>query len=224
MKLEQMMKKMTTIPRSEYYTFDCIGGALSLPSGGPWSPHNPDYDPGPPPPPRPPRPPREKKGLNGDAVKADPSAQPDSTSLPAQSEETKNGPECLAVKPDPVAQQNVPSSKLAIPDKGEANVQHAEHMGDPSSTPLMVSSPDGSLGGPSNNSRAALGRPRQGEASSLIPSSNGPAHHSRAAFGRFPRGRGSHKGDPSTEAPSRRGRYRWGRANRGRGSTAGQQS
>jgi len=141
----------------------------------------------------------------------------------------------MAVKPDPVAQQNVPSSALAIPDKGETNVQHAEHIADPSSTPLMVPSPDGSLGGSSHNSRAALGRglgSHQGESSSvpLIPPSSGTvvgnsAHHSHAAFAR---GRGSHKGQASgafvTEAPSRRGRYRWGRAYRGRGSTAGQQS
>ena len=223
------MKKMTFVPRSEYYTFDCIGGALSLPSGDPWSPHNPDYDPGPPPPPRPPRE-KKKNGPDGDAAQADSSAQPDSASLPAQTGQTEEGPECLAVEPDPVAQQNVPSSELVM---GETKVQlenSAEHIVDPSSMPLMVSS---ILGGSTHD--AALGRgrgPHQGEASSvpLIPSSSGPAvgGSAHAAFGRFPRGRGSHRVGASgpfvTEAPSRRGRYRWGRANRGRGSTVEKQS
>ncbi|KAJ3515858.1 hypothetical protein NMY22_g14340 [Coprinellus aureogranulatus] len=40
-------------PDSKYYTFDCVRGYYCEPTGLPWYPVNPKYDPGPPPPPRP---------------------------------------------------------------------------------------------------------------------------------------------------------------------------
>ncbi|KAF8350210.1 ribonuclease H-like domain-containing protein [Amanita rubescens] len=51
-RLAELMKAMTITPEKEYYSFDCVGGFLRKPSGAPWSPYNPNYDPGPPPPPR----------------------------------------------------------------------------------------------------------------------------------------------------------------------------
>jgi hypothetical protein len=47
------MQLMTITPETEYYTFNCVGGSLRKPSGAPWFPHNPNYDPGPLPPPKP---------------------------------------------------------------------------------------------------------------------------------------------------------------------------
>lgn len=54
------------IPKKICYSFDSIGGSLFEPSAGSspaklWSPHNPNYDPGPPPPPKPPKPPKFPK-------------------------------------------------------------------------------------------------------------------------------------------------------------------
>jgi len=50
---------MNPTPKEIYYSFDCINGRLYEPSSNfTWSPHNPDYDPGPPPPPQLPKPPK----------------------------------------------------------------------------------------------------------------------------------------------------------------------
>lgn len=51
-RLEELMQVMAITPNTEYYTFACIRGSLRNPSGAPWFPHNPNYDPGPLPPPR----------------------------------------------------------------------------------------------------------------------------------------------------------------------------
>src|SRR6266550_3369338 len=51
-RLAELMEAMTITPEKEYYSFDCVGGYLRKPSGAPWFPYNPNYDPGPPPPPR----------------------------------------------------------------------------------------------------------------------------------------------------------------------------
>lgn len=57
-----MAELLEIVPRRSYYSFDAITGSLcELANGLPWTPYNPDYDPGPPPPPRPPKPPREPR-------------------------------------------------------------------------------------------------------------------------------------------------------------------
>jgi len=45
------MADPSNMPPAKYYTFDCMRGYYCEPSGLPWSPVNPNYDPGPLPPP-----------------------------------------------------------------------------------------------------------------------------------------------------------------------------
>ena len=65
------MKAMTITPEKEYYSFDCVGGFLRKPSGAPWFPYNPNYDPGPPPPPR-----NKEKGKQSSTTNIQVDAQP----------------------------------------------------------------------------------------------------------------------------------------------------
>jgi len=55
-KFAEMAQAMAVAPKSIYYSFNAVDGLLCEPSGTPWAPVNPDYDPGPPPPPKPPKP------------------------------------------------------------------------------------------------------------------------------------------------------------------------
>ena len=63
-----MAQIMPSAPKSVYYSFDAINGRLLDSSGVPWSPSNPEYDPGPPPPPKPPKPPRAPKSATDSAA------------------------------------------------------------------------------------------------------------------------------------------------------------
>jgi hypothetical protein len=49
-KFAKMAQTMAAAPNPVYYSFDAINGLLCKPSGAPWSPVNPDYNPSLPPP------------------------------------------------------------------------------------------------------------------------------------------------------------------------------
>lgn len=57
-----MLQNMTKAPDAECFKFDAMRGNLYFPSGLPWGPRNPDYDPGPPPPPKFPKIKKDKEG------------------------------------------------------------------------------------------------------------------------------------------------------------------
>ncbi|KAF7306628.1 3'-5' exonuclease domain-containing protein [Mycena indigotica] len=61
MRLSQLLLSLSKIPEPRCYSFDCQRGSLVVPSTGtPWTPFNPDYDPGPPPPPKEPKTKKER--------------------------------------------------------------------------------------------------------------------------------------------------------------------
>lgn len=71
-------------PEAKYYTFDCVRGYYCEPSGLPWYPVNPKYDPGPSPPPRPRKehPGRKGKGRQtGDVEAQEPGDEPEQSDL-----------------------------------------------------------------------------------------------------------------------------------------------
>lgn len=70
-------------PETKYYTFDCVRGYYCEPSGLPWYPVNPRYDPGPIPPPKPRK---DNPGRKGKEKQAEESAPQQLSEEPEQSD------------------------------------------------------------------------------------------------------------------------------------------
>ncbi|KIL71003.1 hypothetical protein M378DRAFT_155959 [Amanita muscaria Koide BX008] len=87
--------------------FDCFMGILCRPSGVPWAPQNPDYDPGPPPPPRVKK---EKPSLDSSAAQTDPNAQSGNTVSPESPPKIGEIVDQPALQADSLVQQRSTSS------------------------------------------------------------------------------------------------------------------